>query len=366
MLPPIFENEENKMFTPRFTTRIASIASVLMLTLSSVQFASAAPSNDNFADAMQISSLPFNVNQDTTGATFEDGEPTPGCWVGFPLKTVWFAYTPSTNTTLTARSSYSNFPPVLAIYTGTSLGNLAQITCGNYYPQLSFQAQAGVTYYFQMSGLLGDEGTLPFSLEVTPPPPVSISFSPSDPSTFDNVSFNANGYDPGGIWGFTYAWTISDGTTSDQGSFNHQFSADGDYTVNLIATTSDGRSGSASQVIRVKTHDVAITRFSVPQTARANQTKTINVDLKNNRYSEDVQVTLYKGLPGGGEQVIGTLTLYVPARSTRATTFKFSYTFTPDDATIGKVTFKVIATIVNGRDALPADNTSIATTIVSK
>ena len=116
----------------------------------------------------------------------------------------------------------------------------------------------------------------------------------------------------------------------------------------------------------MRTHDVAITTFGVPQTARANQTKTINVDVKNNRYSEDVQVTLYKGLPGGGEQAIGSLTLFVPARTNRATTFKFSYTYTSADATIGKATFRAAAAIVNGRDALPSDNTAIASTKVSR
>lgn len=354
------------MSTPRFLSRIATIAIVIMLTLSSVQTAFATPANDNFADAMLISSLPYSVNQDTLGATFEADEPYPSCGYGYSLQTAWFTYTPSTNTSLTARANYYYFPPILAIYTGTSLGSLTQIACGNWYSQLTFQAQGGVTYYFQVSGLYGDQGTIPFSLEVTPPPNVYITYNPSDPSTFDNVSFSTYYNDPGGIYGFTYAWTISDGTTSDQGSFNHQFAEDGDYTVNLIATTADGRSGSASQVIHVRTHDVAITRFSVPLTARVNQTKTINVDLKNNRYSENVQVTLYKGLPGGGEQVIGTLTLYVPARATRATTFKFSYTFMPEDARIGKVTFKAVATIVNARDALPSDNISISSTLVSK
>ncbi len=128
--------------------------------------------------------------------------------------------------------------------------------------------------------------------------------------------------------------------------------------MNLTATTVDGRSGSApSQVIHVLTKDIAISKFSVPQTARVNQTKTINVELLNKRYSDYVQVTLVKGLPGGGEQAIGTLTLYVPAKAKQSTIFKFSYTFTPDDAAIGKVTFKTIATIVNGRDAFLSDNT---------
>jgi hypothetical protein len=44
----------------------------------------------------------------------------------------------------------------------------------------------------------------------------------------------------------------------------------------------------------------------------------------------------------------------------RTTSFDFSYTFTADDAVAGKVTFKVVATIVGARDAAPADNEAIA------
>lgn len=340
---------------------------VLILSLALPAGVLAAPSNDNFADAEQITSLPFSVNHDTTGSTFEVDEPYPSCGSGYSLKTTWFAYTPSTNQTLIARASYYYFPPVMAIYTGSSLNDLTQIGCGNYYySTLALQAQAGVTYYLQVAGLYGDEGTIPFSLEVAPPPSVGISYSPYDPNTFDNMWLYAGANDPAGIYGFTYEWAVSDGTTSDQQSFYHQFAADGDYTANLTVTTSDGRSASTTQNIQVRTRDVAISKLSVPQTAVVNQTKTINVDIKNNRYSDYVQVTLIKGLPGGGEQVIGTLTIYVPARATRPTTFKFSYTFTAADAEVGKVTFKAVATIVNGRDALPSDNTMIASTKVSR
>jgi hypothetical protein len=104
----------------------------------------------------------------------------------------------------------------------------------------------------------------------------------------------------------------------------------------------------------------------VPQTDRVNQTKAINVDVKNKRYSDDVKVRLFKGLPGGGEQLIGTLTIFVPTRATRPTTFKFSYTYTSQDAQVGKVTFRAEATLLNGRDALPSDNVAIATTLVTR
>lgn len=355
------------MFTSKFLTRIVTILTIFMMTLSSVQPAYAAPANDNFADAIQIASVPYNnVDNDTSGATFETDEPYPSCGYGYSLKTAWFAYTPSTNVHVTASVSYNNFQTLLAVYTGSSLNSLSQIGCSYWYNNTTFQAEAGVTYYFQVSGLYGDEGIIPFSLQFTPPPQVSINYSPDDPSIFDNVSFYANIYDPAGIYGNTFNWAISDGTTSDQGSFYHQFAADGDYSVSLMYTTDDGRSNSTGAVVQVRTRDVAINKLVVPQTARVNQTKVINVDIKNKRYSDNVQVSLFKGLPGGGEQLIGTLTIYVPARATRPTTFKFSYTFTASDTTVGKVTFRAEANIVDGRDALPSDNQAIATTLVTK
>jgi PKD domain len=355
------------MFTSRFPSRITTLTIVFMLALSSVTPAYAAPSNDNFVEATQITSLPFSVNADTTGATFEVDEPRPECSWGYsdPLKTVWFAYTPLENVTVTARTNYYGFPPLLAIYTADSPYPLSEIACGTWSSQLTIRAQAGVTYYFQLSGLYGGEGTIPFSLEVTPPPQVNINYYPGDPSIFDNVSFSASVYDPAYIYGNTFSWTISDGITSDQSSFYHQFASDGDYPISLTFTTYDGRSASASQVVQVRTRDIAINKLSLPQTARVNQTKAINVDITNKRYSDDVQIRLFKGLPSG-EQLIGTLTIFVPARATRPTTFKFSYTFTSQDAQIGKVTFRAEATLMQGRDALPLDNTAIGTTLVTK
>jgi len=354
------------MLSPKFLTRIGAIASVLIMTLSSVLPVSAAPSNDNFADATPINSLPFSINADNSGATAESGESNP-CGSGFNPSSVWFSYTPSATISITARVNYYNFPTVLAVYTGSSLGDLGLVGCSQYYNNTTFQAQAGTTYFFQLSGYYDYyQGIIPFSLVVTPPPQVNINYYPGDPSTFDNVSFGASIYDPAGIYGNTFAWTISDGTTSNQSNFYHQFAADGDYPVSLTFTTYDGRSNTANTTVQVRTRDVAITRLSIPQTARVNQTKEISVEVSNKRYSDYVQVVLYKGLPGGGEQQIGVLTIYVPARATRPTAFKFSYTFTASDATLGKVTFRAVAMIVNGRDALPADNTAIGTSLVSK
>lgn len=48
------------------------------------------------------------------------------------------------------------------------------------------------------------------------------------------------------------------------------------------------------------------------------------------------------------------------SRGSQTTDFKFSYTFTSNDAAFGKFSFQAVATIVGARDALPADNTATA------
>jgi hypothetical protein len=114
---------------------------------------------------------------------------------------------------------------------------------------------------------------------------------------------------------------------------------------------------------------VAITTFSVPNTARAGQTKTITVGVSSRRYPELVEVTLAKSVPGYQTFIqVGSLGPYtVPVLKANGTVpFTFSYTFTSDDVAAGKVTFQASAQIMGGtRDALPADNTvvSLPTTV---
>ena len=130
--------------------------------------------------------------------------------------------------------------------------------------------------------------------------------------------------------------------------------------VSLTVTTFDGRSASTSRLVQVRTHDVAITKVAAPKSASAGQTRQISVNIRNHRYPETVVVELYKSTPAGYEY-IGTLRQFVPVRQgNRTTRFDFTYTFTSDDARIGKVTFKAIASIENARDALPADNEAIS------
>ena len=60
-------------------------------------------------------------------------------------------------------------------------------------------------------------------------------------------------------------------------------------------------------------------------------------------------------------QQVGALTQYLPVRGgNRTTSFSFSYTFAPEDATLGKISFQAVATVQSARDAIPTDNTFIS------
>lgn len=323
----------------------------------------APPANDNFAGATQITALPFTDAADTTAATLEPGEPAP---CTFPPLTgsVWYAFTPATSESVSA-SVGSSFFSLLAAYTGTSINKLTPLGCGlSDQGPFTIHVNAGTTYYFQAGGPFSGSGPITFQLVVPAQPTARLAFAPTDPSVFDAIQFFDDSSDPGNA-GWTQAWDFGDGTTGTGASPRHSYAADGDYTVKLTITTTDGRIASTSQIMHILTHDVAITTFMVPTSARPGTTHSITVGVSDKRYPETVQVQLLKGNIQGSFDVVGTMTLPVPAKPGHHTTqFTFSYTFTSGDATIGKVTFEAIATIQGARDALPADNMTIATTKV--
>src|SRR6266567_8035156 len=318
------------------------------------------PPNDNFAAATSIPALPFDVTVDLTAASLEAGEPTPSC-AGSPLtSTAWYRFTPTQTGSISASAFGFGFSTVVAAYTGTSVASLTQVGCGAFGSRSTFRAVANTTYYLQVGGMFGQTGSLEFRLEVTPPPFASFFFFPFDPSVFDVVQFVDQSSDPGGVGFEPQVWSFGDGTTGTGFNVTHRYAADGDYPVQLTVTTHDGRTAMATQTVHVRTHDVAITRFATPTAASSGQTRRIVVSINSKRYDETVEVQLFKSVPGGFQQ-FGSLTQFVPMNPRNGTTeFAFSYTFTADDATIGKVTFRAVAVISGARDALPADNEAIA------
>jgi len=317
----------------------------------------APPANDNFANATAIGAVPFSDSLDTASATLETAEPNP-CF-GPLTGSVWYAFKPTVSGSYAAMANAS-FASGVTVYVGSALGNIAELECGSFGQLVVFHADANVTYYIQVVNIFGSGGQLQFNLDVAPPPVAGFGFFPSDPSSFDNTQFFDASSDPAGVGVGLQAWDFGDGTKSTDFNPTHRFAADGDYTVAHAITTIDGRTASTSQVVQVRTHDVAITSLAVPTSARAGQTRQISVNVNSKRFPETVEVQLFKSTPGGFD-LVGTLTQSVPVRSANRTTgFSFSYTFTAADASVGKVTFRATAVVISARDALPADNEAIA------
>jgi Tol biopolymer transport system component len=317
------------------------------------------PLNDDFNNATLIGAVPFSDPVNTSVATTQAGEPPPSCGIPFGgvSKTVWYTFTPPETRSVFATNN-APFSTVVAVYTGSTLATLTEVSCRT--ANVAFRAEAGTTYRLLVGGLFGQGGQLEFRLEETPPPVAGFGLNPFDPSLFDVVQFFDFSYDPAGLGVQSEQWQFGDGATGTGCCPTHKYAADGDYSVHLTVTTVDGRTGSTTQTVNVRTHDVAIIKLAAPTAASAGQTKAIVVGIKNKRYPETIEVQLFKGVPGGF-QFLGAVTQAVPLSSGNSTTsFEFSYTFITADASIGKVTFKAIAYVVGGRDALPADNEAIA------
>ena len=285
-----------------------------------------------------------------------------GCAGGLLEGSVWWAVTPTAAGRYVA-SLDGPLLPGIAVYTGSSLAglNLAACSSGS---SVVFLAEAGTTYYVRAAGWFQLDFPMYFRLDTAPAPVAAFSSYPPDPSVFDTVYFSDTSYDPARIDIVSQAWTFGDGATAEGCCPTHQYARDGTYTVGLTVTTRDGRTATTEQPVQIQTHDVAIARIGVPgTTARVGQTIAVNVEVRNIRYPETVQVDLYRTSPEG-LQLVGSLTQPVAVQpSNKTTRFSFAYLVTEADRSAGKVSFQAVAAIVGHRDAAPADNEMISPSV---
>lgn len=203
-----------------------------------------------------------------------------------------------------------------------------------------------------------------------PTPIAEFYYDLYDPSIYDTVNFWDASADPLGYGFASMKWDFGDGTTSTSLYYAaHKYAADGDYTVTHKVETTDGRSATVSRVISVRTRDVSILKFARPKDGRVGQVRKFIVGINSKLQAETVRVDIYKTELGAydGFRQIGSWEQVVPVQSGKKTTdFIFVYTFSEEDARLGKVNFKAVASIVNGRDAAPADNAYITLPVTVK
>ncbi|MEU1843006.1 PKD domain-containing protein [Micromonospora sediminicola] len=344
----------------RIAVAVPGVVALLAVNAAGASAAADAPANDNLTGALPVGALPFVDGQDLSAATVQEGEPSSCFEAG---RTVWYSYTPAADQLVTAGTG----PDYLgvAVYTGDSLGTLAEVTCRPTYggTPVTFRARAGTTYLLRIGADYAEQTT--FRLDVAPGPEVDFDVADVEWSVFDEVAFWPRLYDPAGLGVDlgSLVWDFGDGTTSTEQYPRHRFTSDGDHRVRLTARTVDGRTATATHTSVVRTHDVAVVKVNTPSTARAGQRVGVTVEVRNNRYDEHVEVRLERSNPWGFEQV-DAATKPVPVTGGGGrTSFSFTYTVTAEDAAMGKVTFRAVAAVRDHRDALPADNQLISTPV---
>lgn len=141
------------------------VCTLVVFTSGAVASAAAVPpANDDFGSATVVGSLPFQDTVNTVEATMEPGEPTPPCTFGFGEKTVWYSFTPGSDTFVSVDTLGTDFDSVLAVWTGPSVDALEPVACNDdglsLSAQVAFLARAGTTYRVQVAGFDGAGGSL--------------------------------------------------------------------------------------------------------------------------------------------------------------------------------------------------------------
>lgn len=123
------------------------------------------PANDTFANAGEITSLPFSAAPDLTDTGIDPGEPQVCMFLN---RTVWYSFAPTE--TVNVRASTQGFMNIYRA-TGDGISNLQHMGCLSSENSTSFMAESGQKYYLQVGPLSGGIGTVHVSLQEVLPPP---------------------------------------------------------------------------------------------------------------------------------------------------------------------------------------------------
>jgi hypothetical protein len=167
------------------------------------------PPNDYFTNAIKVPAGGGLYRSNNRFATLEPHEPPPDGSLT-AAGSLWWAWTPTSNTNVFIDLTGSRIDTVLAVYTGNSLTNLTPVVSTNsnlaqHQPAfVSFNAQAGVAYRITVAGAsTNDVGTI--QLRVAPggqfdttPPAVFVNSPSSGLTVFEPyLTVTGTAVDPG-------------------------------------------------------------------------------------------------------------------------------------------------------------------------
>ncbi|SDL89547.1 PKD domain-containing protein [Lentzea albidocapillata subsp. violacea] len=293
--------------------------------------------NDAMASATAVT-VPSDQQPDLTLATAEPGEAPPSCDTT-ATRSVWYRYTPARAKVVQVSGN------VISVHRA---GETAELACAQRHSKVLFAAAANETYLIRAATSPHVTERVPVLLRTAPDISAGLSTWPQTPNVLEDTTFGVSVSD-GNHLPFTSATIdLGDGTVlrSNGEQVKHRFTRDGDYQVTVTASVADGRTATTTRMLAVRTHDVSVAGLSVPASARAGQTKPINVSVANTRNDEDVTVVLYRvGAAGEQEREIGRLTQRVLASAQGRSEFPFAYSYRQEDAAAGQVTFRVRAEV---------------------
>ncbi len=151
----------------------AVVAAALILVGSTSAYA-AVPTNDTFAGAVPIGTLPFTTTLDTTEATTDADDANANATCGAPATdaSVWYSLTSSVDGALLVDVSASSYPAGVLVVTG-SPGAFDIVACGP--TRIAFPVSTGTTYHLliidDQSDGGGNGGNLVMTVDAAPPPP---------------------------------------------------------------------------------------------------------------------------------------------------------------------------------------------------
>lgn len=324
--------------------------------------------NDDFAAAVDVP-LDTDVAGDVGPASLEEGESRPGCERS-STRSLWFRYTPDRARIVSAKVTQDLSTTGVAVFRGTALNALTELDCRQTsHSPVIFTATPGETYYLRVADGIYAASPLTLRLEDAPQlKPTAAWMLPEDPGVFDQVRFGIDPGDPAGRWLSGGEVQFGDGTSAPipavqgQAEVSHKYAADGEYELTITGRTADGRSGTTTQKVKIETHDVTVSNVTAPASAKVGETGNVQVSVTNTRYAEDIVVELLRRRSDGYHSVVGTVRQHVAKDGT--VVVPFTYTYSADDAALGKATLKARVRIEGRDDNNPADNERVAETTV--